>query len=543
VGELFIAGPGVSPGYLGRAALTAEKLLPDPWAEEPGARRYRTGDLVRFRGDGELEYLGRADRQVKIRGFRIELEEIEAILAQHPDVREAVVAVREDRPGDLLLAAYVVPREAPEPGAGGVEPGALRAFLSGRLPDYMVPSAWAVLPALPLTRSGKIDRAALPAPLRQGATGRIAPRDTLEHALARLWEEALGVGPIGIRDDFFSLGGHSLLAVRLMSRIETQLGQALPLSALFTAGTVEGMAALLRGASSSGPASNLIPLQPRGTRLPFFWVHPAGGDVLCYAALARQLGDDQPVYGIQARGFSIRNDGRDEEPPASLEEMAALYIDEIRHLQPEGPYLLGGWSLGGPVAFEMARQLQAQEETVALLAIVDGMPGVAGSEQTDAGYLMDIAAYIGNFWGRDPGIDPGHLATLGPDEQIAHVAERLAAADFLPPGTGEAQLRRVLAVYRANDRALQSYRPGPYPDGLTLFRAEERLVPPDEAEDLGSLGEEDLGWRRVVSGPVEIHTVPGNHLSLMAEPHVRTLAERLRGCLERALAGEVKNFA
>jgi thioesterase domain-containing protein len=225
--------------------------------------------------------------------------------------------------------------------------------------------------------------------------------------------------------------------------------------------------------------------------------------------------------------------------------MAALYIDEIRHIQPEGPYLLGGWSLGGPVAFEMARQLQARGETVALLAIVDGMPDLDGSdpEQTDADYLMDIASYVGNFWGRDPGVDPGHLAALGPDEQIAYLAERMAAADFLPPGTGETQLRRVLSVYRANDRALRAYQPGPYPDGLTLFRAEERLVPPGEAQNLGSLGEEDLGWRRLVSGPVEIHTVPGNHLSLMAEPHVRTLAERLRGCLERALAGEVENVA
>jgi thioesterase domain-containing protein len=276
-------------------------------------------------------------------------------------------------------------------------------------------------------------------------------------------------------------------------------------------------------------------LQPRGSRPPFFWVHPAGGDVLCYAALARHLGDDQPVFGIQARGFADTN----EEPPAFLEEMAALYIDEIRRVQPEGPYFLGGWSLGGPVAFEMARQLESQEETVALLAIVDGMPSFAGtdSEQTDADYLMDIAAYVGNFWGRDPGVDPGHLATLGPEEQIAHVAARLAAVDFLPPGTGETQLRRVLAVYRANVQALRRYQPGPYPDSLTLLRAEERMLLPD------SPFEEDLGWSRVVSGPVEIHTVPGNHLSLMAEPHVRALAERLRGCLERALAGEVENVA
>jgi thioesterase domain-containing protein len=219
--------------------------------------------------------------------------------------------------------------------------------------------------------------------------------------------------------------------------------------------------------------------------------------------------------------------------------MAALYLDEIRRVQPEGPYCLGGWSLGGPVAFEMARQLSVRGETVALLAIVDGRAGLSdsdpetGPEPTDADYLMDIAAYVGNFWGRDPAVDPGHLAVLGPEEQVAYVAGRLAAVDFLPPGSGEAQLRRVLAVYRANVRALRSYRPGPYPDGLTLLRAVER---PEATE-------EDLGWSRVASGPVEIHTVPGNHLSLMAEPHVRTLAERLRLCLERTLAGEVEYVA
>jgi thioesterase domain-containing protein/acyl carrier protein len=428
--------------------------------------------------------------------------------------------------GDKRLVAWVVFRDGEE-----VPAADLRAFLRERLPEHMVPAAYVPLRALPLSPTGKVDRAALPAPQGADATDRVAPRDPLEHDLARVWEEVLGMGPIGIRDDFFALGGHSLLAVRLMSKIEERLGRGLPLTALFTAGTVEGMAALLREESLPGPASNLILLQPRGSRPPFFWVHPAGGDVLCYVALARNLGDEQPFYGIQARGLA-----HDEEPPARIEEMAALYIEEIRRVQPAGPYFLGGWSLGGPVAYEMARQLQALGETIALLVILDGTPEVEdiGPEPSDAGFLLDIAAYVGNFWGRDPEVSPEHLEALGPDEQIAYLVNRLTSVDFLPPGTGETQLRRVLTVYRANARAARRYRPGFYADGLTLLRAEERPALP------GLLGEDDLGWGQIVGGPVEIVTVPGNHLTLLAEPNVRSLASLLRLCLERAYAGEME---
>ncbi|HSN89312.1 MAG TPA: thioesterase domain-containing protein, partial [Thermoanaerobaculia bacterium] len=534
-GELHVGGIGVARGYVNRPDLTTERFVPDPFGGVfggPGGRLYRTGDLVRCLPGGDIEFLGRIDQQVKIRGFRIEPGEIEAALVRHPGVREARVLVRTDTPpGEKSLVGYLLP-------AGDEAPAApeLRDFLRERLPEHMVPVAFVALPAWPVTPNGKLDVRALPAPDRMASAERIAPRDTLEHEVARAWEETLGIAQIGIRDDFFSLGGHSLLAVRLMSKIEERLGHRLPLSALFTAGTVEGMAALLRQDGSAGPASNVIPLQPRGTQPPFFWVHPAGGDVLCYALLARQMGSEQPFYGIQARGFT-----REEEPVASIEEMAALYIEEVRRLQPEGPYFLGGWSLGGPVAFEMARQLRSLGQTVALLVLLDASPGGAGAEleaePTDADYLLDIAAYVGNFWGRDPGVSREHLAELGPDEQIAHVAERLAAVDFLPPGTGETQLRRVLAVYRANVEALRRYRPSLYPEGITLLRASER---PDLPE---SPVEEVLGWSEAVEGPIEAHTVPGNHLTLLAEPNVRELAARLRLYLEQAQIEAMEHVA
>ncbi|HVG07350.1 MAG TPA: amino acid adenylation domain-containing protein [Thermoanaerobaculia bacterium] len=510
-GELCIAGEGLARGYLNRPDLTAQRLLPHP----DGERLYRTGDLARHLPDGTLEFLGRVDHQVKLRGLRIELGEAEAALARHPAVRECAAAVRGSG-SDRRLVAWVVFHEGE-----AVSSTDLRAFLRERLPEHMLPAAVVPIEALPLSPTGKVDRTALPDP-QADAADRIAPRDTLEHELAHLWEEALGTGPIGVRDDFFALGGHSLLAVRLMSRIEERLGRALPLTALFTAGTVEGMAALLREEMTAGPSSNLIPLQAKGGKPPFFWVHPAGGDVLCYAGLARHLGDDQPFYGIQADG---------ENPPSRIEEMAERYIQEVRRIQPEGPYFLGGWSLGGAVAFEMARQLRAAGATVALLAVIDGALTVeSGPEESDADFLLDIAAYVGNFHGRAPEVSRDRLEALDADGQIAYVTERLAAIDFLPPGSGEAQLRRVLAVYRANARAARRYRPGSYPDGLVLLRAEES--PHAEA---------DLGWRRFVDGTVEIHTVPGNHLTLLAEPNVSVLAARLRLYLEeQAFAGEME---
>jgi thioesterase domain-containing protein/acyl carrier protein len=526
-GELHVGGIGVARGYLNRPDLTAERFVPDPFTAVPGERLYRTGDLVRYLPSGDIEFLGRIDQQVKIRGFRIEPGEVEAVLGRHPGVREALVLVGEGLHGDKRLIGYVLPVGDEAPLAAD-----LRDFLRGNLPEYMVPSAFVALPAWPLTPNGKIDRAALPAPDKAAATDRIAPRDTLEHEVARIWEEVLEVGPIGVRDDFFALGGHSLLAVRLMSKIEQQLGRTLPLTALFTAGTVEGMAALLRrDAAPESGGSHLIPLQPRGARPPFFWVHPAGGDVLCYALLARHMGSDQPLYGIQARGFA-----GGEEPLSSIEEMAAFYLDEIRRLQPEGPYHLGGWSLGGPVAFEMARQLRAAGEAVGLLAVLDGSPGANDEggrpEENDVDYLLDIAASVGNFWGRPPEISPERPAALGPDEQVAYVAECLAAVEFLPPGTGERQLRQVLAVYRANVQALRAYQAGSYPDGMTLLRAEEPLP--------GVPAEDDLGWRRIAGGPVDIVTVPGNHLTLLTEPNVHVLAARLKLCLEKTQVGEMK---
>jgi thioesterase domain-containing protein len=274
------------------------------------------------------------------------------------------------------------------------------------------------------------------------------------------------------------------------------------------------MAALLRDGAPSGAASCLVPIQPSGAEPPLFVVHPAGGDVLCFAGLARHLGPDQPVYGLQSRGLT-----GDEAPLGRIEEMAALYVREIRRVQPEGAYRLGGWSLGGLIAFEMARQLHAAGEEVALLALLDASPEIAGRGgdlDSDAVFLADMAAYVENLWDRHLALRREDLEGLAPEEQRRLLVERLREADFLPPGAGLEQVERVLAVYKANARAAGLYEPRPYAGPVALFRAAE-----------GSDAHAAARWGRLTAGPVEVVTVPGHHLNLLAEPHVRTLAELL----------------
>ncbi|MFE2373215.1 amino acid adenylation domain-containing protein [Streptomyces sp. NPDC059398] len=382
-GELHLAGAQVARGYLNRPGLTAERFLADPFGA-PGGRMYRTGDLVRWTDGGSLEYLGRTDDQVTLRGLRIEPGEIEAVLARHPGVARAAVAVRESAQGEPVLAAYVVPAGRPgpravpgprivacgEPGpAAEPDPAALRAWATERLPGYLVPASYLLLGTLPLTPHGKLDRAALPAPESVAErTGRPA-RSAQEKTLCALFTEVLGVGDVSIDDDFFALGGYSLLAARLTGRIRSSLGTALSIGAVFEAPTVAGLARLLDGGAAQDPFAMLLPLRTGGSRPPLFCVHPAGGLSWCYAGLPRHLPADLPVYGLQARGLSGPG-----ELPVSFEEMVAGYVAHIRSVQPSGPYHLLGWSLGGALSHAVAVRLQDQGERVALLAMLDSRP-------------------------------------------------------------------------------------------------------------------------------------------------------------------------
>jgi len=360
-GELYIGGMGLARGYRGAPQLTAERFVSSPF--RAGERLYRTGDQVKWLPDGRLEYIGRIDYQVKLRGFRIELGEIEAVLADDPTVKQAVVIVREDAPGDKRLVAYVVAREGRR-----CDPQALRRALRDMVPDYMVPAAIVPLNEFPLTPNGKVDRGALPAPVTEpvhDSAQPIEPRNRVELQLVAIWEQVLGITPIGVRDNFFALGGYSLLALRMFSAIEQTFSIRLPMAVLFQAPTIEQLADVLAGEGCTVRWRSLVAIQPEGKNPPFFAVPGVGGNVLVFARLAKLLGDAQPFYGLQARGL----DGK-EKPFMRVEEMAAHYIEEIRSIQPHGPYLIGGTCTGGLAAYEIAQQLMAQGEQV-ILAVME----------------------------------------------------------------------------------------------------------------------------------------------------------------------------
>ncbi|MBW3655174.1 MAG: amino acid adenylation domain-containing protein, partial [Gemmatimonadetes bacterium] len=362
-GELCVGGGSVARGYPGHPGLTADRFVPDPFAPGPGARMYRTGDRARWLADGRLEFLGRTDDQVKVSGHRVEPAEVAAVLAAHPRVAECRVVAGEHA-GQVRLVAYLVP-------AGDGEPAAaeLRAWLADRLPEPMVPSAFVPLRRFPLTPNGKLDVAALPSAAEGGGRtgpGR-APRDAREARLVRLYADVLGTEHVGVEDDFFALGGNSFLAVRLMSRIQKEFGCRLPLAALVGAGTVERIAPLVGGeaAGARDGMEHLVPLTGGGRGTPLFCVHPGEGTVLCYRALAGHLDPPFPVYGIQALDFEA-----DREALGRIEEMAARYVDAVVRAHP-GPVRLAGWSFGGLVAFEMARQLRARGVLVERLVLFD----------------------------------------------------------------------------------------------------------------------------------------------------------------------------
>ncbi|MGZ3458142.1 MAG: non-ribosomal peptide synthetase [Archangium sp.] len=519
-GELYVGGDGLALGYLNRPELTEEKFVAHPFSTQPDARLYRTGDLVRYLPDGSLEFLGRRDAQVKVRGFRIELGEVEAALAAHPGVGEVVVAARDDGPGgSKWLVAYVVAREGQE-----VEAGELRTFLKQTLPEHMVPSAFVKLEKLPLTPNGKVDRKALPAPessRQELSRSYVGPRTGLEVQLARIWEELLGIQPIGVRDNFFELGGNSLLAVRLLSRIRASTGKSLPVAALFQNATVEHLAGLLR--KEAGPWSPLVEFRGGKGKRPFFCVHAVGGTVLSYVELARLLGPEQPFYGLQARGL----DG-DQEPCGSVEEMAALYIEAMRSVQPSGPYLLGGWSMGGSIALEMAKQLQAQGEQVELLALIDSYdlsksvarPPIEQQEASRLGamFYRDLLKAAG----QEMPVSEEALARMGPEELRGALEEASKAAAAVL-GAGVQPLRALQRVFEQNLRAASSYVPGPYEGRITLFEASESSP-------------RTQGTVRFAASEVELHEFGADHYSLLRSPRVEELAARLGECLARANA-------
>ncbi|MFY1828316.1 MupA/Atu3671 family FMN-dependent luciferase-like monooxygenase [Myxococcus fulvus] len=507
-GELFIGGEGVARGYLHRPELTAERFIPDPFAGEPGLRMYRTGDRVRHLPEGRIEFLGREDHQVKVRGVRIEPGEIEAELRQHPEVRQAVVVARADASGEVALTAYVV-------AATTVTPSELSRFLRDRLPPAMIPSHFVRLDALPLTPNQKLDVRALPvpeAPAPELSASYVAPRDALELELVALWEELFDLRPIGVTSSFFQLGGHSLLAVRLMSRLRARWGRQLPVSLLFQADTIRQLAALLVQQEGGTRAREpLVRIQETGDKPPLFFVHPTGGDVLCYAPLARQLGPRQPFYALQAL---------QEQDAGSIEEMAARYLEEVRRVRPSGPYRLGGWSTGGIVAQAMARQLEARSEQVELLLLLETWSPELYQRAEEPGVLMAWFATDLLGGAEVAKLDAAKLETLDEAGRLGYLVEHAKALGALP-GVELAEMEQRFRVFSRNARALSRYRAEPYRGKVLFLQAEQLAAPPSETlpAPVESWGERLL--------QAQLHRVPGNHYTMLQAPHVREVADRM----------------
>ncbi|GGP09408.1 amino acid adenylation domain-containing protein [Nonomuraea glycinis] len=515
-GELCLGGVQLARGYVNRPGLTADRFIPDPYGP-PGARLYRTGDVARWLPGGEVQYLGRTDFQVKIRGQRVELGEIEALLAAHPAVRAAVVVLRGER-----LVGYIVPEGKEHPDGeelpGGEELPDLAAVLRRQLPDSMVPATWVRLDALPVTANGKLDRAALPDPGDAGRAPYLPPRDPFEAKLATLWEETLGVDAVSVHDDFFALGGHSLLALRLTMRLRKELGRDVPLSTVLTAPTVAQLAVeLRRPQDNDGAPQRIVPLRPAGERDPLFLFHALGGQVFRYLPLTRHLGTDQPVYAVQAAGLAPG-----ERPHATLAEMVDDYTAHLLQVRPHGPYVLGGYCIGGNIALETARRLRAMGEQVPLVVLFysdAAEPVLRASLEDDAVLLMHALA------GGPVQVNLDDLHQMDPDERLLAVIDAAARADKLQPDTADLrQARRFVEVFRANAHAVGHYRHEPYDGDVLLFSPTAEGVAPD-----------DMGWGDVVTGRLRISPIHGERFTVMYEPRVALAAAELRSSVDHGL--------
>ena len=498
-GELYLAGDGLARGYFGREDLTKERFMPNPFSKDSGARMYRTGDLARFLADGNIQYLGRIDNQVKLRGFRIELGEIEAVLAKHPSVQSAVVIVREDNPGDKRLVAYVVPS------GSSISGDLLKDLARQHLPQYMVPSAFVQLRALPLSPNGKINRRLLPAPDWSSADGAelVPPRNELESTLVRIWQTVLDVSKIGVRDNFFDLGGHSLMAARVLAEVEKITGKELPLSALFRGATVESLARLI---DEHGDASDPVAMEIQrgeGSRLPFFAIVPPGEESLGYAILARHMGSHQPVHKIQGHAPIV---GKRPYTEQEMQSMAREYAAAMRSVQPEGPYCLGGLCGGVHIGERVVMELEAQNQEVALFATID-------------------------TWVMQHSLRPW-LAQVSYFQLRLRQAARLSLVEQLQLYRRAAtnQIRKLMGKAPVRTDWQETYWPTNYVP--TRFRAPVVLFKRPK-QPFFYVKDPLMGWGARSRSGVEVHQIDFDHLYLLREPHVGVLGEKLAACIEQ----------
>lgn len=526
VGEIYIGGDGVAKGYLKRPELTNERFVDDIFSGIPGSKMYRTGDLGKIREDGEIVCLGRIDHQVKVRGYRIELEEIEQNLLKQDNVKQAVVIAREDTPGNPRLVGYVIINEQKNDSDLRAQFDTWQRGLLEVLPEYMVPDDFVIMETIPITPNGKIDRKALPKPNYSNIqrTGEIvAPRTSNEKLVADIWKELMGLETISIFDNFFELGGRSLVAVKIMARLEQETGKRLPLATLFEHSTVEKLAARLEVDATSITWESLVPIKPNGSKMPLYIVHGAGLNVLLFNALAMNMDAEQPVYGLQAKGLN----GIDE-PLDVMEEIAANYIAEIVAKNPDGPYALAGYSLGGIIAYEMANQLMAADKEVKMLAMFDTYADLSTVNDPLLKKVFNKITLVLKQIGYS-------LVLLAEDpkrtiEYKSLILKRKIIKLFWKLSPGKDEKKEGFFAYdneidEASEKALRNYILKPLPIAIELFRAKKRTFYMADFKF--------LGWQPFAQKGVHVHEIPGEHNTIFAPPNDKEFAVVLQNCLDQ----------
>jgi amino acid adenylation domain-containing protein len=524
-GEIFIGGDGVAQGYLNRPELTVEKFIDDPFSKD-GGKMYRTGDLGKFMSNGEIECLGRIDAQVKIRGYRIETGEIEYHLTKEDDIKEAVVIAKADRQGVDKLVAFIVAGQNNDPSNIAAQIHEWKDSMRKSLPEYMVPDNFIIIPEMPLTPNGKVDRKALskhPISTPEDIDAYLGPRTDIEKLVADIWAEYLGLKKVGVHDNFFELGGHSLIAVQVMTRIEKETGKVLPLATLFEASTVERLAQLLELGAKSITWDSLVPIKPKGSKMPLYMVHGAGLNVLLFNTLAMGMSPDQPVYGLQAKGIN----GIDE-PLSSIEEIAEHYIASIMEQNPTGPYALAGYSFGGIIAFEMARQLEALGKEVKMLAMFDTY--AYRSTHYDPMHVKIIKKgrfYLNRIWHTFT-FSHGFKNTII-DKSTA--IKRLMIRYYWKLRYGKNQNQPGFFGYsnkidEMNIYAEKHYQLKPQNVEVEVFKAQTRTFYLDDKEF--------MGWKPYALKGVNVHDIPGEHNTIFKAPNDRIFAAVLQKCLDEA---------
>ncbi len=506
-GELYLAGMGLARGYHNRTALTAEKFVPNPF-DEMGSRLYKTGDLVSYTDTGELLYRGRIDQQVKVRGFRIELGEVETVLASDVDVEECLVfTVGDAASSDRKLVAYI--KSSATESFAELE-DKLVAVAKQQLPKFMLPAAIVIMEQFPLTPNGKVDKKALPNPELKLETKAFVPAVGLvQKTLTVIWQEILALEhPISIHDDFFELGGHSLLVLDLMSQIKLALGKTVPLAAIFQAPTISGLSGLIDAEAQQAEWSPLVNIQPKGSQTPVFCIHPVGGQVLCYNALAKVLGDNQPVYGVRASGMEA-----DQPIIKDLTKMATYYLEAIKAIHKQGSYRLVGYSFGGLVAYELASQLESQGETIEWVALLDtAHPELTkdnAAKTDDAELLVSLFPTIGYTADR--------LRGFSLSEQLKQVFDKAKQTGLVPRAMDDVSAERYFNVCRSN--LLMDFQPKNIRSPIRLIRAQEgsQRISIDDF----------LGWQQLNGLNMTLHWVTGQHENMMEQPNIKQIARLL----------------